>query len=286
MKGLKVSPEGRNVLGYRILFNSVTGFGGEVAPPFARIYGGGENDIRGFDIRSASPYTFIPTRVELNLTNPDGSLVPRDPSNPTLGTNVQVPLPVYRLASIGGDTNFTANLEYRIPIVSQVTFSLFTDFGMTFNSQPGQLRQSVLGISALNAPLYGCPNLINGNCVGGTQVNFPLFLKTVPGTNYVPRMSNGAEISLRPAHRQRALPHLLRLQPAASLQEHPAGIGDLPHCAPTTAPHSRTSSRSRVHLVPLLTAIRRPSSSTAPTTCCVSRARPSASQSRRPSNLT
>jgi outer membrane protein insertion porin family len=195
MKGLRVNPEGRNVLGYRILFNSVTGFGGEVAPPFSRIYGGGENDIRGFDIRSASPYVFIPTRVDLNLTNPDGSLVPRDPSNPTLGTNVQVPLPVYRLASIGGDTNFTSNLEYRIPIVSQVSFAFFTDFGMTFNSQPAQLRQSVLGISALNAPLYGCPNLVNGNCVGGTQVNFPLYLKTVPGTNFVPRMSNGAEIS-------------------------------------------------------------------------------------------
>jgi len=195
MKGLKVNNEGRNVLGYRVLFQSVTGFGGEVAPPFARIYGGGENDIRGFDIRSASPYTFIPTRVDLNLTNPDGSLVPRDPSNPTLGTNVQVPLPVYRLASIGGDTSFTSNVEYRIPIVSQVTFAFFTDFGMTFNAQPSQLRQSVLGISALNAPLYGCPNLINGNCVGGTQVNFPLYLKTVPGTNYVPRMSNGAELS-------------------------------------------------------------------------------------------
>ena len=195
MKGLRVNREGRNVLGYRLLFNEVTGFGGEVAPPFARIYGGGENDIRGFDIRSASPYTFIPTRVELNLTNPDGSLVPRDPSNPILGTNVQVPLPVYRLASIGGDTSFTSNLEYRIPIVSQVTFALFTDFGMTFNAQPTQLRQSVLGISTLNAPLYGCPHLVNGNCVGGTQVNYPLYLKTVPGTNYVPRMSNGAEIS-------------------------------------------------------------------------------------------
>ena len=195
MKGLRVSKEGRNVLGYRVLFNEVTGFGGEVAPPFARVYGGGENDIRGFDIRSASPYTFIPTRVNMNLTNPDGSLVPRDPSNPTLGTNVQIPIPVYRLASIGGDTNFTTNLEYRIPIVSQVTFSFFTDFGLTFNTQPGQLRQSVLGISALNAPLYGCPQLVNGNCIGGTSVNFPLYLKTVPGTNFVPRMSNGAELS-------------------------------------------------------------------------------------------
>jgi outer membrane protein insertion porin family len=195
IKGLHITPEGRNVLGYRILFNEITGFGGEVAPPFARIYGGGENDIRGFDIRSASPYTFIGTRVLMNLTNPDGSLVPRDPANPTLGTNVQIPVPVYRLASIGGDTNLTTNLEYRIPIVAQVSFNLFTDFGLTFNSQSSQLRQSVLGISTLNAPLYGCPELVNGNCIGGSSVNFPLYLKTVPGTNIVPRMSNGAELS-------------------------------------------------------------------------------------------
>ncbi|HEV2575853.1 MAG TPA: outer membrane protein assembly factor BamA [Acidobacteriaceae bacterium] len=197
MKGLRVNPEGRNILGYRINFNEVTGFGGEVAPPFARVYGGGENDIRGFDIRSASPYTFIPTRVMLNLTNPDGSLVPTNPSLPTLPNHVEIPLPVYRLASIGGDTNLTTNLEYRIPIVAQVSFNIFTDFGLTFNTQPAQLRQSVLGISALNAPLYGCPHLDlgTGNCIGGTQVNFPLYLKTVPGTNIVPRMSNGAEIS-------------------------------------------------------------------------------------------
>ncbi len=195
MKGLRVNPEGRNVLGYRILFNEVTGFGGEVAPPFARIYGGGENDVRGFDIRASSPYTFIPTRVALNLTNPDGTLVPRNPGNPTQNQYVQIPLPVYRLASIGGDTNITSNIEYRIPIVNQVSFAFFTDFGLTFDTQPGQLRQSVLGISALNAPLYGCPHLVNGNCIGGSEVNFPLHLQEVPGTNFVPRMSNGAELA-------------------------------------------------------------------------------------------
>jgi len=196
MKGLRVNREGHNVLGYRILFNSVTGFGGEVAPPFSRIYGGGENDVRGFDIRASSPYTFIPTRVMMNLTNPDGSLVPRNPSNPTLNTFVQIPIPVYRLASIGGDTSFTSNVEYRIPIVNQVTFAFFTDFGLTFDSQPGQLRQSVLGASILNGPLYGCPELVNGDCVGGTSVKFPLNLQTVPGTNVVPRMSNGVELQV------------------------------------------------------------------------------------------
>ena len=195
MKGLKVNREGHNVLGYRIQVANIAGFGGEVAPPFQRIYGGGENDIRGFDIRSSAPYAFLPNKINFNLTNPDGSLVPRDPTNSTLGF-VQIPLPIYRLASIGGDTSITSNLEYRIPIVNQVTFAFFTDFGLIFNSESSQLRQSVLGQSAINAPLYGCPVFSNGACSGGQQVSFPLVLKTVPGTNFVPRMSNGAELQV------------------------------------------------------------------------------------------
>ena len=195
MKGLRVSREGHNVLGYRLQFAHISGFGGQVAPPTNRIYSGGESEIRGFDVRSAGPYTFIPNNVPFNLSNPDGSTVPRDPTNPALG-NVTIPLPIYRLASVGGDTNFTSNLEYRIPIVSQVTFAFFTDFGMTFNAQPGQLRQSVAGQAAISSPLYGCPQFVNGACFGGTSIAFPAQLSTVPGTNFVPRMSNGAELQV------------------------------------------------------------------------------------------
>jgi outer membrane protein insertion porin family len=196
MKGLKINREGHNVLGYRIQLANIAGYGGQVAPPFARIYGGGENETRGFDIRSASPYTFLPTRINFNLTNPDGSVVPRDPSNPTLG-NVQIPLPVYRLAPIGGDTSLTSNLEYRFPIVNQVTFAFFTDFGLTLNTEPTQLRQSISGVSSVNSPLYGCPQVINGNCVGGVQLPpFSVYLKDVPNTNFVPRMSNGAYLQV------------------------------------------------------------------------------------------
>jgi outer membrane protein insertion porin family len=195
MKGLRINNDGHNVLGYRVQFSHVTGFGGEVAPPTNRVYSGGESDLRGFDVRSAAPYTFIPTNVLFNLTNPDGTTVPRDPTNPNLGA-VQIPLPVYRLASIGGDTSFTTNLEYRIPIINQVTFAFFTDFGLTFNAQPGQLRQSAAGQSLISSASYGCPTVVNGACVGGQLVAFPNQLKTVPGTNFVPRMSNGAELQV------------------------------------------------------------------------------------------
>jgi outer membrane protein insertion porin family len=195
MKGLKINRDGHNVLAYRAQLSHITGFAGEVAPPTNRIYAGGESEIRGFDVRSSSPYTFIPNRLLFNLTNPDGTTVPRDPSNPALG-NVQIPLPIYRLVSIGGDTSFTGNLEYRIPIINQVTFAFFTDFNMTFDVHNDQLRQSVSGQQEISSPLYGCPTFINGACYGGKQVSFPSPLRVVPGTNYVPRMSNGAELQV------------------------------------------------------------------------------------------
>jgi outer membrane protein insertion porin family len=195
MKGLKVNREGHNVLGYRLQLAHVTGFGGEVAPPTHRLYGGGEQDLRGFDTRSVSPYTFIPNNVSFTLTNPDGTAVPLNPANPALG-NVIIPLPIYRMVSIGGDTQFIANLEYRIPIVNQVTFAFFTDFGMDFDAQPGQLRQSTAGNSLISGAQYGCPTIVNGACFGGSSVKFPEILPIVPGTNYVPRMSNGAELQV------------------------------------------------------------------------------------------
>ena len=195
MKGLKVNREGHNVLGYRVQLSHVAGFGGEVAPPTNRFYGGGESDVRGFDVRASSPYVFIPNRLLFNLSNPDGTTVPRDPTNPQLGP-VQIPLPVYRLVTIGGDTQVTSNVEYRIPIVNQVTFAFFTDFGLTMNTQSGQLRQNVSGQTLITSPLYGCATVINGACNGGQQVNFPFYLKTVPNTNFVPRMSNGAELQV------------------------------------------------------------------------------------------
>ena len=51
----------RNVLGFHAMAAYITGYGGKEVPPFSRFYMGGENDIRGFDIRSISPVTFIPT---------------------------------------------------------------------------------------------------------------------------------------------------------------------------------------------------------------------------------
>ena len=108
MKGLRPNPEGRNVLGYRVQLSYIQGFGGDVAPPFARFYSGGDNELRGFDVRAATPYGFIPVRPNITLTNPDGTPVPIDPNNYTLG-NITIPIPIYRPVSVGGDVKSTSN---------------------------------------------------------------------------------------------------------------------------------------------------------------------------------
>src|SRR3954464_12067734 len=75
----------RNTIGFNIQASFLTGYGGLVAPPFERFYMGGENDLRGFDIRSVSPVSFLPNHLNVTLTNPDGSPVPKDPANPLRG---------------------------------------------------------------------------------------------------------------------------------------------------------------------------------------------------------
>jgi outer membrane protein insertion porin family len=199
MHYLVPSREGRNTLAVRAQLGYIQGFGGDVAPPNNRFYSGGEQEIRGFDVRAATPYGYVPTRVNFQLTNPDGSCVPRDVNNPQDNQCIQVPLPIYGIASIGGDTQFTANAEYRIPVVGPFDFKLFDDFGIDSAVNHGQLTQSPEGFASLTAPLYGCPVFNNGACQGGipgSDVGFRKDIRPVAGTNFVPRMSTGAEIAV------------------------------------------------------------------------------------------
>jgi outer membrane protein insertion porin family len=191
------TPTGRNVLAVRAQLGYIQGFGGDVAPPNNRFYAGGEMELRGFDVRGATPYGYVPTRVNFQLTNPDGSCVPRDPTNPEDNQCIQVPLPIYGVSSIGGDSNLTANAEYRIPVAGPVTFSVFDDFGINSAVNHSQLRQSPEGFASLTAPLYGCPVYNNGSCQGGipgSEVGFKRNIRPISGTNFVPRMSTGVEL--------------------------------------------------------------------------------------------
>jgi len=62
-----------NTLGVRIQGSYVSGFGGRDAPPFERFFMGGESDLRGFDVRTVSPYVFVSSVQNITLQNPDGT---------------------------------------------------------------------------------------------------------------------------------------------------------------------------------------------------------------------
>jgi outer membrane protein insertion porin family len=206
MHYLKVSANGRNVLGIRAQLSYVQGYGGDVAPPNNRFYSGGEGELRGFDPRTATPYGYVPNRIYVPLTNPDSTLVPVDPTQPQLCSSSslancrRIPLPVYGIASIGGDTNLVTNVEYRIPIAGPVTFSFFNDFGIVAALNKGQLKQSPEGFDSLISGGFGCTGFDNsGACkiaVPGLDVGFERNIHPIAGTNFVPRMSTGGEIAV------------------------------------------------------------------------------------------
>jgi len=186
----------RNAIGINFQGSFLTGYGGLVAPPFQRFYMGGENDLRGFDIRSVSPIAFLPNKAVINLTNPDGTTVLKDPSNPRRGAYT-IPLPVETIVQPGGDFSAFGNAEYRITIVGPVTLAPFVDMGIDPIIRQSQLRINSGQLADINNTLFGCPALdISLSCVGGERLTFSQFLKPAAGTNWTPRMSTGLELQV------------------------------------------------------------------------------------------
>ena len=186
----------RNTVGFNVTSSFLTGYAGLVPPPFQRFYDGGENDIRGFDIRSISPVSFLPTTTSTPLRNPDGSLVPKNPANPLQGSYT-IPIPVNQIVFPGGDLSLTGNVEYRITIAGPVALAPFVDMGVEPILRDSQLKISTTQLDLLNSTVFGCPALdIAFDCTGGVKQTFSQYLKPLSGTNWVPRMSTGLEVQV------------------------------------------------------------------------------------------
>ena len=169
-----------------------------MAPPNNRFYSGGELELRGFDVRGATPYGYVPTRVNFQLTNPDGSCVPRDPTNPKTTSAFRYRC---RFTALPPSAATPIHRQCGIPHSRRraLDFRFFDDFGIDSATNHSQLKQSPEGFASLTAPLYGCPVYNNGSCQGGipgSQVGFKQNIRPVSGTNFVPRMSVGAELSV------------------------------------------------------------------------------------------
>ena len=195
---------GRNSLGFRLQGSFVTGYSGNVAPPFERFYMGGENDLRGFDIRSVTPIAFLTDLTSIALTNPDGTTVPLDPTHPGRGAYT-ITIPIQRIIYPGGDTSAVSNIEYRVPIAGPVTLAAFVDTGWDFVARQSQLRITDTQYNTLASTAFGCIQtpLVPASlgCTGPTDPTH--FLTTlshdiipIDKTNYQTRMSTGLELQV------------------------------------------------------------------------------------------
>ncbi len=191
----------RNTVGFRVQGSFISGFGGLVAPPFQRSYMGGENDLRGFDIRSVSPVAFLPSAGSITLTNRDGTPVLKDPQNPRAG-NVTIPIPIDQITFPGGDLSVVTNLEYRITIYGPVALAPFIDMGIDPIVRKSQLQIAKQQYDTVIGTAFGCPVLsqtVTANtCSPGSTLNPPPSqdLQVLGSTNWRPRMSTGLELQM------------------------------------------------------------------------------------------
>ncbi len=193
--------KGRNALGLNFQSSFISGWGGYVAPPFERSYMGGENDLRGFDIRSVSPVAFLPSVGSINLTNRDGTPVPLDPQNPRAGP-VKIPIPIDQIVFPGGDFSVVTNFEYRITLVGPVALAPFVDTGIDSIVRPSELEIAYAQYESVVGTAFGCPQLIQtataNTCTLGSQLNPRPSddLRILNETNWRPRMSTGLELQV------------------------------------------------------------------------------------------
>jgi len=191
----------RNAFGFNVQGSFISGFGGLVAPPFQRFYMGGENDLRGFDIRSVSPVAFLPSIGSITLTNPTGVPVPKDPQNPRAGA-VSIPIPVDQITFPGGDFSVVGNAEYRITIYGPVALAPFVDAGIDPILRPSQLQIASQQYQQVIGTPVGCPLLLqtataNTCTVGNILMPTPSQnLQVLSATNWKPRMSTGLELQM------------------------------------------------------------------------------------------
>jgi outer membrane protein insertion porin family len=169
---------GRNVIALRFLSEFKTGWGGRVVPPYSRLFLGGEQDLRGFDIRAVAPIAFIPVATTTPFTYTDPTRLDIN-GNPTT-TTFQVPTLVYQTTFPGGDTMGVLNAEYRIPIVGPVTVSLFSDIGTTGALKKNQLQLNPEGFASLQTQFPG----------QGLQQQLPIYANS----NFKLRASTGVEL--------------------------------------------------------------------------------------------
>lgn len=155
---------GRNVFAFNLQFQYIQSYGNSSVPFFDRFFIGGENTIRGFDIRSISPIAVTSTRQFDSL------------GNPIIDFKTGLPKTVQsRPFAVGGDTVGVFNFEYRIPIAGPLSISAFYDMGLARASRKKSLGD--FGASSVDI-IQSTNNALRGST--GVEVQFVLPVVSAP----------------------------------------------------------------------------------------------------------
>jgi len=151
---------GRHTLAFRVRATHIIPYGtlssgAPMSPPFfERIFSGGEFSLRGFNIRTVSPWAY--TRAP-SLDSAGNVMIDPETGLPRISENINL---------IGGDTSVIATAEYRMPLVGPLQLAAFVDYGTSTVLRKDNLQ------------------------VFGPQTSIDL----LEDTNNVWRMSTGAEV--------------------------------------------------------------------------------------------
>jgi outer membrane protein insertion porin family len=167
----------RNVLGFRLQTAFTTGYGGIEPTPYNRFFTGGDDSVRGFDIRSISPIAFVPVTSNTSLSFSDPNQL--GGTGTPITRSIGVPLLTYTIVYPGADTQIIGNAEYRIPLAGPVSMSLFFDAGLNGIIRRSQLKLDTGGYEQLQTTF---PNRTISSS-----------LQLAPGSNFAPRTSTGIE---------------------------------------------------------------------------------------------
>jgi outer membrane protein insertion porin family len=176
----------RNVIGLKFTAAMISGYGGKEPTPYSRFYQGGENDIRGYNFYTISPFIVIPYQTTSAITYVDPGKIG---ANGAPGTSsVPVTLLQYYPSRPGGDFQSVLNMEYRIPIYQQyVGLTFFNDMGINGVLRPSSLQLDPSAIATLQEKF---PTLYPNTPSSSN-------LRIIPGTNFTPHTSAGVELVLQ-----------------------------------------------------------------------------------------
>jgi len=192
-----------HVLGVRFSAGHVRAFGAPLTtgsfsyvggvPIYERFFLGGEDSIRGYNVRSISPLVarddFLSTRGATPMVRdaagglaaaPAGTAAPSvaraytfDAPAGACGETPSADCNVVRSRSyhaVGGDTQLLGNVEYRIPLFGPVTVAAFADVGTVFNARG--YRDAVVTSNYVGGDLTRLGSFVGGTVTpGGVVLN-------------------------------------------------------------------------------------------------------------------